>query len=149
MISVFDLVAYIVEYCRKVDTVKLYKYIYWCHVWYMVWNNGKPLIKEPFEAWINGPMIKELYDKTWAKQYLEYFGDYEIDQVIKVQLDKILDLCIAKGDLWLLSKATYDASWRAARQGIASFEASRNIIDNEAIYVYYKDKDINKFFEEN
>ncbi|MCM1260631.1 MAG: DUF4065 domain-containing protein [Staphylococcus sp.] len=145
MISVFDLAFYIISYYKNVNMTRLYKYIYFCHAFYMAYNNGKPLIKEPFEAWISGPMVRGLWDisntRAYLELYLNKYANITIDEQTKLFINNVLDLC-SKADIEILFEKDKDFPWAMARQGLGRMEASRNIIDNETIYTYYKDKDI-------
>jgi len=51
--------------------MKLQKLVYYCQVWSIVWD-GKSLYKENIEAWINGHVVRELYEK--------HKGMYEIKE---------------------------------------------------------------------
>ena len=48
---------------RKVELtqIPLLKMLYFCHGWYLVYK-GAPLIKNEFEAWENGPVVRVVRD---------------------------------------------------------------------------------------
>jgi uncharacterized phage-associated protein len=48
--------------------ISLLKILYFCHGWYLFYNN-KPLIKNEFEAWANGPVVRVVRDafKSFGK----------------------------------------------------------------------------------
>ena len=40
---------------------KLQKLCYYAQAWHCALHNGKPLFSEPIEAWVHGPVIRDLY----------------------------------------------------------------------------------------
>ena len=55
---------FVLDYCeskgRPITHLALQKFVYFCHVWYLI-ENRKPLIKHQFEAWKHGPVLQYLY----------------------------------------------------------------------------------------
>jgi uncharacterized phage-associated protein len=41
--------------------MKLQKLLYYCQGWHLAWD-GEPLFGEEFEAWLSGPVCRELYE---------------------------------------------------------------------------------------
>lgn len=71
-VSVFDVVAYILEKQPKKEPLtvwKLQKLLYYCQAWSLVWNE-KPLFKEPIFAWASGPVVREVYEKYKGQLYV-------------------------------------------------------------------------------
>jgi uncharacterized phage-associated protein len=62
MASVFDAAKYILERTGEITTWKLQKLCYYAQAWSLAWD-GKALFPEDFEAWRNGPVCRELYDR--------------------------------------------------------------------------------------
>jgi uncharacterized phage-associated protein len=56
---------------RKVPLtqISILKILYFCHGWYLFYK-GKPLIKNDFEAWENGPIVRAVRDafKVFGKE---------------------------------------------------------------------------------
>ena len=44
------------------SAMKLQKLIYYSQAWSLVWDD-EPLFPERIEAWINGPVVPELYER--------------------------------------------------------------------------------------
>jgi len=42
--------------------MKLQKLVYYSQAWSLVWDE-KPLFEEKIEAWANGPVVRELYER--------------------------------------------------------------------------------------
>ena len=62
MTTVHDAAAYILAEQDKMSTMKLQKLLYYCQAWHLVWEE-EPLFDAEFQAWANGPVIYEVYDK--------------------------------------------------------------------------------------
>lgn len=147
-ISALDVAAYIVNYLGEIQTTKLWWLVYMCQVWYLVWNsNQAPLFKENFEAWINGPMVRELYEKVGGPGkvnvwYVPGGRPGLLDPKLKMHIQKVLDVFRRISILGIVSFHTMDLPWKVTREGYVSTEACTNIIDTDIIYEYYKDKHI-------
>ena len=151
MFNLWSIAYYILQKCGKMSTFKLHKLLYYCQAWYMAWNNGRPLFQEDFEAWVNGPVIRELFnshkgmydidEKTIKIQYVNDINN-NIDTETKEQINRILFFYNKKSSLSLVSKSHSELPWQKARKGINSLDLSDNIINKKDIYEYYKDKNI-------
>ena len=62
-VSVFDVAAYILDKLGPISTIKLQKLVYYCQAWSLVWDE-EPLFSERIEAWVNGPVVRELLHFT-------------------------------------------------------------------------------------
>jgi uncharacterized phage-associated protein len=62
MTSVHDVAAYILREQGSMTTMKLQKLCYYSQGWSLAWD-GVPLFPERFQAWANGPVCRELYDR--------------------------------------------------------------------------------------
>ena len=62
MANVFDVAKYILEKLGTLSTMKLQKLCYYCQAWSLVWDDT-PLFDEKFEAWANGPVCPQLFQK--------------------------------------------------------------------------------------
>lgn len=152
MLNVFDVAYYILDKCGKMSTFKLHKLLYYCQAWYMAWNEGIPLFQEDFEAWVNGPVVRELFnlhrrmydiDESIIKQQNKDITFIEDDN-IKNQINKILFFYSKQRPLALILKSHLETPWQKARKGQNSLDLSDNIINKKDIYEYYKDKNIAK-----
>ena len=67
------------EHGDQITPLKLQKLVFYADAWYMALNNDRELIPNQFEAWVHGPVVRELYNR---------FSDYKwraIDEEIKRQ----------------------------------------------------------------
>ena len=54
---------------RAITPMQVLKLVYYCHAW-MLGIYGRPLVRQPIEAWRYGPVVRELY-----RSIREYGGD--------------------------------------------------------------------------
>ncbi|MBQ1164076.1 DUF4065 domain-containing protein, partial [Streptomyces sp. A73] len=47
---------------------KLQKLCYFAYGYHLAWE-GRPLFREPFEAWANGPVVYDLYDQHLGRNW--------------------------------------------------------------------------------
>ena len=60
MATVFDVAKYILEQLGPLSTMKLQKLCYYAQAWSLAWDE-EPLFPHEFEAWVNGPVCRELF----------------------------------------------------------------------------------------
>lgn len=147
MVNVFDVAYYVLDKCGKMSTFKLHKLLYYCQAWYMSWNAGTPLFKEDFEAWVNGPVIRELFNihkgmYEISKDDIVGYKEKDLNVEQKENMDKILFFYRKQSPLSLVLKSHAELPWKKARDGINSMVFSDNIISKKNIYEYYRNKSI-------
>ena len=74
----------------RITNLSIQKVIYFCHMFYLGANNGKPLIDESFEAWDYGPVLPSLYHK------LKMFGADPIESLLFTFTEDIKDVIVNK-----------------------------------------------------
>lgn len=62
MATVDDVAAYILSRTGQISTMKLQKLLYYCQGWSLAWD-GTPLFSNKFEAWANGPVVRDVFDR--------------------------------------------------------------------------------------
>ena len=143
-----DVAAYIVEKTRAKagkDTFWLQKIVYYSQVTSLVSFNRR-LFSQPIEAWANGPVVRDLFEKhrgirNISKWSLEDIGNPENlgrDQRLAIDwtLDKYGD---STGDV--LSDLTHiEDPWKLARQGLAPDDRSNQEITVDSIIEYYTNR---------
>ncbi|MBA7598833.1 hypothetical protein ES703_05858 [subsurface metagenome] len=139
MISIFDIVKYILSEKKPITVMKLQKLVYYCQAWSLVWDE-EPLFKEKIEAWANGPVVRELYN--WHR------GMYEINTINKGDLNKLLDYQIEtieavlkfygdRSPQWLSDLTHMENPWREARRGLSDGERGNREITLASMEEYY------------
>lgn len=62
MATVHDVAAYVLERQGAMSTMKLQKLCYYSQGWSLAWD-GEPLFDETIQAWANGPVVYDLFDR--------------------------------------------------------------------------------------
>lgn len=139
MASVFDVAAYILKKKKAVTAMKLQKLVYYAQAWSLVWDE-KPLFKERFEAWANGPVCPELYAAHRGEFTIteEPQGNPKtLSKVEKETVDAVLRDYGSKSASWLSELTHKEDPWIDARRGIPDGERSNRLISHAAMAEYY------------
>ncbi|QDG49285.1 DUF4065 domain-containing protein [Persicimonas caeni] len=139
MASVHDVAACILEEAGELTTMKLQKLVYYCQAWSLVWD-GKPIFDADIEAWINGPVVRELYNwhagqftvDSWQEGDCTNLTDEErktVTAVIKFYGDK--------SGQWLSQLTHQELPWKEARKGLDPTERGKKPISLETMQQYY------------
>ena len=139
MVSVFDIVKYILNKMNPITAMKLQKLVYYCQAWSLVWDD-KPLFREKIEAWANGPVVRELYE--WHRGKYEIFNcpQGNISKLYNNQKDTIsavLDYYGDKPPLWLSDLTHMEDPWLNARKGLPDSMRGSNEITLASMEEYY------------
>ncbi len=143
-VTALDVAAYILE--KQLDNltaIKLQKLVYYSQAWYLAWQDS-PLFEDKIEAWVNGPVVRNLYEAHRGKYFLTA-GDIAGDLgKLSDSQKQIIDLvCERYGHLngAQLSELTHsERPWQDARQGLEPDAPSCKEISLESIEVYYQAK---------
>lgn len=141
MANVFDVAKYILNQTGEISTWKLQKLCYYSQAWELAWT-GKPLFKEDFEAWTNGPVCRELYNDHKGRFYVreEHLHKGDINALNDEQKETIDIIIRDYGYMepYQLREQTHaEAPWRDAHQGCPDGVPCKNVISKEAMGNYY------------
>lgn len=141
MATVFDVAKYILAHKGKMTTMKLEKLTYYCQAWSLAWDE-QPLFNEDFQAWANGPVCPELFDKhkgyfSVDVSLFDDVGDYKFDDNQIDTMDKVLEYYGDKEPQWLSELTHKEAPWKTARKGIPNGMCSTEIITKQSMQEYY------------
>lgn len=141
---IFDVAKWFL-YKSSMTNKKLQKLCYYAYVWSIVllnddYNNLKSISKNGFEAWVHGPVCRQLYNK-----YRDYgWNDIpkeekepNLPNELKEVLNEVWDAygwCSA-GQLEALTHK--EEPWINARKGLDQTEPSNNKIDDIDIFNFY------------
>lgn len=144
--NVLDVASYILSHstksANKETTFWLQKLVYYSQVMSLI-NHKVPLFEEKIEAWANGPVVRELYNKHPKKLYLKYLPADEIGDETKLSKrhKQCIDWALDKyghGTGEMLSELTHlEKPWNDARGNLPFDAGSTNQITNEMILDYY------------
>lgn len=139
MASVLDVAAYILEQKGPVTTWKLQKLVYYSQAWSLVWEE-KPLFKEEFEAWANGPVCRELYNEHRGQFELNKLHEGDPEALSDAQKDSINVVLQGYGHRrpqWLSDLTHLEDPWKNARKGLSPSERGNSVISKESMQIYY------------
>lgn len=142
MANVFDVAKYILQKHGKMTTMKLEKIVYYCQAWSLAWDE-QPLFLEDFQAWANGPVCPELFQKHKGLFIVDasLFQDIPDYPFTPSQLETIHSVLSYYGDKdpqWLSELTHKEAPWKEARVGITAGTPCENIISKESMQQYYE-----------
>jgi len=139
MASVCDIAAYVLQKQGRMTAMQLQKLVYYSQVWSIVWD-GVPLFQEPIEAWVDGPVVRELYDKHRGRRRIEP-GDLRPKSEISDRQHQTIAAVIGfygrRDAEWLSELSHREAPWANARAGRPGHARGAEVIDEAAIRDYY------------
>jgi len=143
MVNVFDVVKYILNKKNNITAMKLQKLVYYCQAWSIVWDS-KPLYKENIEAWVNGPVVRELYKKHKGMYEIKKdssianLGDAsKLNENQKETIDAVIKYYGDRSSQWLSDLTHKEDPWRKAREGLLDGERGNRIISLASLEEYY------------
>jgi uncharacterized phage-associated protein len=140
MANVFDTAKYILEQFGTMSTMKLQKLCYYSQAWSLVWDDS-PLFMEEFQAWANGPVCPELFNKTRGKYSVsaedESGGEGNLSENQKDTIDRVLEYYGSHDAQWLSQLTHMEAPWKLAREGVPSGAGCNHVISKESMGFYY------------
>lgn len=141
MANVFEVAKYILSKEGPVSTLKLQKFCYYSQAWAMAWTE-RPLFNEEFEAWVNGPVCRELFNFHKGEFMVSEFNfrEYDDSALTDDEKDTIDTILKTYGDMdpYELREQTHaEAPWQDARQGCSDDAHCENIISKESMALYY------------
>lgn len=143
-----DLSKYVIKYVNdmghEVSHLKLQKLIYYIDAWHYVLLE-KPIIKENFEAWMHGPVVRQLWnyykDVSTLNAILVVKDDDRITlDISEEQLEVINDVLDEYGNksAYYLECLTHEEKpWIAARIGFAPSDKCDRIISKALMKEFY------------
>ena len=142
MANIFDVAKYILSQTGQLSTMKLQKLCYYAQAWTLVWDE-QPLFEEDFEAWINGPVCRELFKAAQGKFTVTPEDIAGNIQNLSVQerdnINRVIEFYGDKEATWLSQLTHMERPWQIARQGLPACQKSTNIITKESIMEYYSE----------
>ncbi len=139
-----DVAQYIIDKFNSrhqaVTTIKLQKLVYYSQAWSLVWDDC-PLFNEDFQAWINGPVVRSLFDDTKGYYYCpDHIKDANPDKLSANQKDTIDKVLSFYGDLTsseLVQLSHNEEPWQKARKDFPPEVPSTASIPKDIIANYY------------
>lgn len=147
MVSVHEVANYFI--LRGLDDVenfgeylthlKLQKLVYFSQAWHLG-IYGQRLFPESMQAWVHGPVCREVYDELKGQGWTPIVRAYSAG-VHDVEIETFLDQVwseYGKYSAKSLEQMTHqDEPWLAARDGLGPLENSERVIDIEIMRRVY------------
>ena len=139
--TVLDVAKYVLDHTGQITTMKLQKLVYYCQAWSLGWD-GVPLFEEDFQAWANGPVCQELFERHRGRfvvdaGLLKDIPSYRFDANAVETMDSVLRFYGDKEPQWLSELTHKEAPWKEARAGIPLGVASSRVISKDSMQQYY------------
>jgi uncharacterized phage-associated protein len=138
MAKAIDAAEYILTQHGPMSAMKLHKLLYYSQAWTLVWTQEE-LFPEEFQAWANGPVVREIYDLHKGKFKVSSFGGDAglISEDQRDAVSRVLAHYGPKDPQWLSTLTHMEEPWKKARVGFADGERCENIITKESMLAYY------------
>lgn len=142
MTTIFDVADYILDKMEEVTTMQLEKLCFYSQAWYLAWEEI-PLFEEDFQAWANGPVCPQLFQKHKGKFLLkkgEFNSGGSKNNLLGLEKEDV-DIVINYYKDYTpaeLSAATHsEAPWRDARGNLPAGAICTNVITKDSMRDYY------------
>ena len=141
--NVFDVAKYILrEIGGEISTMKLQKLCYYAFVQRLK-DSGEKLFDQPFEAWANGPVCRELFNVHKGNFFVSAGmipNDKLTNKLTQEEMTSINIVVEAYSQMTgaeISEKTHAEEPWKLARRGIPLSQPCRNRITLQSIRDYY------------
>jgi uncharacterized phage-associated protein len=139
MATAHDVANYILKKLGRMTAMKLQKLVYYSQAWSLVWDE-KPLFRERIEAWVNGPVVPNLYRVHRGQFDVKDWPHGDPDKLSGLQretVDAVLDFYGDKSSQWLSDLTHSEQPWRDGRKGLAPMDRGGHEITHASMHEYY------------
>lgn len=138
MANVHDVAAYILDKQGAMSAMKLQKLAYYSQAWHLVWSE-RPLFSSEIEAWANGPVIYDLYDRHRGQFTVrEWDGDPgALDADEASSIDAVIEAYGSRTAQQLSELTHRERPWKDARSGLPERSRSNAPISQASMHEYY------------
>lgn len=139
MISSNDVAAYILQKQGRMTTMKLQKLVYYSQAWSLVWDESR-LFDEKIEAWANGPVVRELYNKHKGQFEVGKWSSGDISKLSRTQkasINAVIKYYGNKSSQWLSDLTHEENPWKNTRKGLQPGQYSDAEITLASMAEYY------------
>ncbi len=141
MAKVYDIAKAIIKSQGSMSTMKLQKLVYYCQAWSLAWD-GIPLFDEDFQAWANGPVCPELFEKHRGlfivdESLFADVCDYDFSKDQKDTIKAVLDYYGSETPHYLSELTHKERPWLETRGRLPLGASSSQVISKELMQEYY------------
>lgn len=150
MITIDDIADYIIhrsaEDGRPLNLLKLQKLAYYVQAWHLALYY-KPLTSARFQAWVHGPVSRQLYDRFKSNMLYDVvtvadirpgFSAARLPQEAREFMNAVLDEYGKFSGSQLEELTHKEKPWADARVGFGEFDRCENEISEETMGAYYR-----------
>ncbi|BFI68410.1 MULTISPECIES: Panacea domain-containing protein [Yersinia pseudotuberculosis complex] len=140
--SVADyLLCFAQEHGDVMTPLKLQKMVFYADAWFMALNDGEELVADKFEAWVHGPVARDLYIRFADYKWQPITGEIkcpELPKCVYEHLDEIYQVFGGYSAYELEQLTHQEEPWVNARGELAENAVCRNIIDKNLTAEFYR-----------
>lgn len=128
------------EHGDVLTALKLQKLMFYADAWHMVMNDGEPLIPEPFEAWVHGPVHRDTYHRFSQFRWRSIPSDTQkpaLAPAIQTFLDEVYRVFGGYSGYELEQLTHQERPWLSARGQLAPDAPCTNAIDKGITRDFY------------
>jgi uncharacterized phage-associated protein len=130
------------------SNIKLQKLLYYVQAWHLALKNGQPLFDGKFQAWIHGPVNRQIYDRFNPSKYL--YSEMSLSDVNDINVDKkltteeinhinlVLESYAPFSGVELEEMSHKEEPWITAREGYSPNERCEVEIDQTVLGDYFR-----------
>lgn len=147
-VSIHNIADYLIskadaEAGDNVTHLKVQKLVYYAQAWHLA-ITGTRLVENEFEAWVHGPVARELFDRLqgngWNPLSAEHMVTNPTEELDKDTIDFLDEIWVVYGQY--TAKALEDlthqeAPWLEAREGLSPIERSNRAISDKTMEQFY------------
>lgn len=129
------------EHGDVMTPLKLQKMVFYADAWYMALNDGEELVADKFEAWVHGPVARDLYIRFADYKWQPITGEIEcpdLPENVSGHLDEIYQVFGGYSAYELEQLTHQEEPWINARGDLAENAVCRNVIDKKLTAEFYR-----------
>ncbi len=121
----------VIESGESLSNLKLQKLLYYVQSWHLAFES-KPLFNGKFQAWVHGPVSREIYSRFSDTKSLysdinqedisQDFEPEKLDSDCKSHIDRVLSVYAKYSGPQLEEMTHKESPWVEAREGYSSWE---------------------------
>lgn len=120
--------------------LKLQKLMFYADAWHMVLNDGEELVQQQFEAWVHGPVLRDIYFRFNHYRWNPISQDVAKPDLPDLLQNFLSDVYKVFGGFsgYELEQLTHqEEPWRAARGDLAPDASCTAAIDKSLTHRFY------------
>lgn len=148
--SINDVADYIITLCDEsgeyLSHLKLQKLLYYTQAWYLAFYN-EPLFKGKFQAWVHGPVNRDIYNRFSSSKSLyssidieDIRSDFDVKNIPskgKKLIESVLETYGSYTGAQLEEMTHDEKPWKEARKGYRPSQRCEEDINEKTMQQYY------------